>query len=206
MDKEQVKNLKTAAAWVAAVATLLILVFVLELNPFIGLGLAMLVFLGVYFILNPWTPQQEVKLEQERKAEELLEISELNIQQLRNLSRLIKKRTVLQQVHQICDQSDKIIALLREKPNIDLAVVKKLHYIFGQVVRAVTEYINLITGRKRASPDQLNEITQKVENEILQEVQSSLQDFADDLSKEDIVHLEAQMKQLESLLSYGGFS
>ncbi len=206
MSKEQVKNLKTAVAWTAAVAILLILVFVIELQLLLSFVLAILVFVGVFFVLNPWTQAEERKIEQEKKAEELLEISRLNIEQLRNLARLIKKREVLQQVHQICDMSDTILDMLRDKPTIELSVVQKLHYIFGQVVKAVTEYINLITGRKRTSPDRLNTITQKVENEILGEVLTALKDFADDLSKEDIVHLEAKMRQLESSLSYGGFS
>lgn len=198
------KFYKDAAAWLLAVGAFLLFALGLEINIFLSLGLAAVVFAGLFFIFNPRTAAQESRYDQQRTVNQVLAETRSRITKLYMQTDLIEKRPVQDQLRGICKLATEIVTGLDENEATPLSTATKLDFIFQQVQQVVDGYVNLMTFRTRTDPAKLSALTTRVENTTLPQIEAALRDFARDLGKGEITQLEVTMQLLESTLKFEG--
>jgi 5-bromo-4-chloroindolyl phosphate hydrolysis protein len=206
MTSPQQRLWRDVVAWGGAVAVLAALALLLPLENIpirlgISLLIAVVVYLGFYFILNPKTQAEIQAIETQNQTEYTIGQIKFKIWEIRKLLDQITEQNVKNRVQGICTLGDEIIVeLTRQQPEI--ATVTRMFDMFGQVQQILKGYADLVTGKVKVTPEKFQELKTRVETEVLDQIDKSLHDFARDLSKDDIQQLEASMEILEMTLKF----
>lgn len=201
MTTPQQKLLRDIVALLCAVAVMAGMVLGLEINIIFTLPVAVLVYLGLYFILNPKSEKELQALESQTAFLNAVGRIKYLIWDLRNKVNQLNEPIMQTRVENICRLADDIIAKIEEQhPQAETVI--RLQDKFEQVHQILNGYQELVSGKVVVAPDKFNELKVRIENNVMTQIENSLHDFARDLSREDIHQLEASMEILEMTLKF----
>ncbi len=206
MFKRAMQFTRDFVNWIVPVLVLVAGVFVFNLPLLLSLVLAVLVFAGFFFVLNPKTGAEESKEAERDQVVQVLNESRAQVGRIRALSNQIPKQTVRDQVGKICQLADNTIADMLSKPDVSLLTASRFSSTFTQTLDILQLYIGLANGKVQTDPAKREELLGKIETDLLNQLQSSLQDFAAKLDQGQIVTLEATLRVLQTTLKLEGLS
>jgi len=200
-----VQFVRDLGTWIIPVVVLAVAVFVFNLPLLFSLALAILVFAGLFFILNPRTGAEERQDQSRAEVEAKLDDTRARVAHIRALANGIQKPNVKAHVQKICDMADGILKNGNAQ-TVPLATAARLNSTFTQMDDIMQFYIQVIFGKVTLDPSKRDELLGKIERDILDSLDTSLHDFAVKLDQGEIVNLEATIRVLESTLKLEGIS
>ena len=197
--------IRDLSTWIVPLVVLLLGVFVFNLPLLLSLVLAVLIFAGMFFILNPKTGVQESQDEVQSEVTATLNDTRAKVAHIRGLANGIQKQEVRAHLLKICDLADGTLNDLNGQ-NIPLATATRLNSTLAQTDEIIQVYVQLVFGKVTAEPAKRDAIMAKIEGDVLSSLDSSLHDFAVKLDQGEIVNLEATIHVLENTLKLEGIS
>ncbi len=195
---------KDLVTWFTPILTLAVLVFVLNVPLLVAMLLSLVIFVGLYLVLNPRTPPKPGGEEIADEVRQKLDESEVRVLKIRELAPPIYKQEVQARVLRICDLAESILQELKRDEDCTLVTATRLEFVLSETRRILDRYVRIILGGVTAHPEYLKTTVAKIEVDLLEQVESSLKDFAVKLDQADIVNLEAAIRVLESTLKLEG--
>ena len=197
-----VRDLST---WIVPVLVLALAVFVFNLPLLFGFVLAILIFAGLFFMLNPRSSAEERQDQAKEEVAAKLDDTRAKVAHIRALANGIQKQDVRAHVLKICDLADGILKSDNAQ-TVPLATATRLNYTFAQMDDIVQLYVQILFGKVTVDPAKRDALMGKIEGDILNSLETSLHDFAIKLDQGEIVNLEATIRVLESTLKLEGLS
>jgi hypothetical protein len=192
--------------WIVPVAVLALAVLVWQISLPIALGIALVVFGGLYFVLNSADQQQALREASHAEVLQMLDGTKSKVQQIRALSKGVAKPDVRAKLIAICDIADRTSGELAAKNDTELSTASRFDFTFSQTLQIMQLYTQIQKGVVSAEPGKMKALTGKIENDILDQIKSSLQEFEVRLGRGDIVSLETAIDLLENTLKLEGLS
>jgi hypothetical protein len=200
------KALRDIVNWALAAAVLLAAVFLLKLTLPIALGIAALVYVGLFFILNPRGAQQVAEAEAVLEVRQVLADARGKVKHISDLGRSLRLPAVKDKVLSACMAANAVLGKLHEDPNTLLSTAKRMTAALAQFEMIVTEYNEILTGRMVADPEKLQSLRDRIENQVLPGVEEAFKEFAVRLDSDDVAGLEVAVRLLTSSLKLEGLS
>ena len=197
---KQQKLARDASAWGMAILVFIILLLVLKLNPIVSLVIAALVYLGLFFILNPKSAAQEAAETVQAQTQDMIGKCKFKLWQTRNIADTLANRDVRERIHSMCGLGDQVVNRLNANTT-PLDTVTNLHNTFQQVQDVVKGYASIVTSKDFANMPKFVELAQKIEAETFTQIEEMLQNLVQNLSKESLLHLEVTLQMLETSLN-----
>lgn len=181
---------------------LVILAFVVQMPLIVALGISVVVFAGLFFLLN-W--QTRVEIERQDIADDIrrkLYDCRVRIAQIRALSVRIQNGDMKQLVEQICRQAEGLLEKLESNKSTSLATTSRFEYILAETRDILEKYVQMTRGGGAKNATLIREI----EDELLPLLHKSLGEFAVSLDQNEMIKLEASIRVLEDTLKKEGLN
>jgi hypothetical protein len=191
------------AGGVAAVI-LLLLVFALNLTPWLAIPLAGSTYLGIALLHRWWSgwpgrirggwPRNDVRAANPKEIADLRAYEEAvtSVAAMRDLAREIATQPVREQVDRILDRADRILTVARLDGKLDRAAVFNVHLL--ELVRSIlTDYVVLSTREIRSA----GELLEKIETHALPLIEQAADDFYEQLHRREVIDLATLSDVLE---------
>ncbi len=204
--KKPLQFLRDAGIWLAALVVLVLGTFVLNLPLVLSLLLAVLVFGGLFFVLNPKSAVEESREALKDEVAQKLSDTRSQIALIRYYGRDVTKIPVRDHIAKICDLAEGILKDLAARPDTELATATRFNTTFTETREIVKLYTELAKGQVATTPEKRTELMTKIETDVLGQIETSLDEFAQKLDQGEIVSLEAAMRVLENTLKLEGIS
>ncbi len=195
--------------WGIPVLVMAVAVFLFGLPLWFALILALLVFGGLFFILNPKSAREESREQMRNEVADTLTDTHNKLQIIRYYGRDVTDKSKLKvrdRIMTICDQADTVINDLKANPDTELATASRLNSTFAQTAEIIKLYSELVNNKVAVPPEKRDELIAKIENDVLTQIETSLYEFARKLDQGEIVNLEAAIRVLEGNLKAEGLS
>ncbi len=204
--RRALQTAKDLLTWFTPILTLAVLVFVLNAPLLVGMFLSLVILVGLYLVLNPRTPVEPWREKIKDEVQQKLDESEAKVLRIRELAPPIYKQEVQARVLRICDLAESILQELKRDEDCTLVTATRLEFVLSETRQILDLYVRIILGGVTAHPENLKTTVAKIEVDLLEQVESSLKDFAVKLDQADIVNLETAIRVLESTLKLEGLS
>jgi hypothetical protein len=187
-----------------AAVTLLLLVFALDLTPWLAVPLAVSTYLGIA-LLRRSRPAWSARIRggwplargQGATAEEIADLGDYeaavaSVASIRTLATEVAKPPVRAQVERVLDRADRILAVIRLDGKLDRAAVfnDPLLELFRSIL---AEYVVLSTRGIRSA----GELLEKIETNDLPLIERAVDDFYEQLHRREMIDLATLSDVLE---------
>lgn len=191
-------------AWGAALLVLLGTVLGLGMNIILGFVLALLVFLGMFFVLNPKSSAQELaaRIQQLRRGAPVSMVgAKVEVSRLRHLTVMIDQMALREGILTICDMTSDLLVKLEKQALVSNYTISRINYIFTLMSKSVSGYINL-SGQ---APDstRIDRLVQQLNADVVPKVKQALEDYS--VEKDNPAVFEAAVSALETVVKSEGF-
>ena len=167
--RQTIQTVKDLITWGGPVGVL-ILAFLFSQNLIFSLVLGLLVFGGLFFILNPRSAVEETREEIRDEVARKLADVKTKLALIRFYGRDIPKIPVRNQIMRICDLADQTIAELSANQETPLLTAARLETTFGLTEQVVKLYSGIYTGKLSVEPEKREAIAAKIESNLLNEI------------------------------------
>lgn len=198
--------IRDVVLWGVPIIALIVAVFVFNLPLWFAVPLAGVLLAALYFLLNSRTSGEQTRDELRQEVQDLLRETRDQIGRIRALAPKVQKQSVRDQILKLSVMADNIVAELQSKPETTLMTASRLKYTFAQTKDILTFYSDLVNNRVTTTPEKRALLTSQVENNVLDELSTSLHDFAVQQDQNEVVTLEATIRTLENTLKLEGLS
>lgn len=173
----------------------------------IALGLSLLLFGGLYLVLNPRTETEEGRRQLRAEARAQLDACRVAVARLRGLAAETDRVRVGERVGRICDRAEPVIATLAGR-DLSLASATQLAGVFEVAARTLDTYVRVAGEAGSRMPQELRTIVEAVEAEgrLFDQLESELNEWAASVVRDDLVEIEAAIRTLERTLKIQGLS
>lgn len=191
-------------AWGAALLVLLGTVLGLGMNIVVGFVLAILVFAGLFFVLNPKSSAQELaaRIQQLRRGAPVSLVgAKVEVSRLRHLTVMIDQMAVRDGILTICDQTSDLLVKLEKQALVSHYTVSRINYIFTLLSKLVSGYINL--SSQTTNSTRLDRLIQQLSADVLPKTKQALDNY--NVEKDNPAVFEDAVHTLESVVKSEGF-
>ena len=192
--------------WGVPILVLLVAYFVFQVPVWFALALAAVLLGALYFLLNPRSPGQEDQEQVRLETEQLLRDSRDILNKIRLLAPQVPKQDVRDHITKITAMADGELSDMLAKPGTSLLTATRLKGVFSQSYDILNFYTQLVNGKVTTTDDKRAALTSQIESGVLDQLQTSLHDFASQQDQGEIVSLEASIRVLENTLKLEGLS
>ncbi|NDJ86914.1 MAG: hypothetical protein GYB66_13615 [Chloroflexi bacterium] len=196
MAGQQGQLIKDAVAWLSAIAVFVILLIVVEVNAIISLIIAILVFAGLFLILNPKVITNIVA---PRRFSDSPATARIKISQVRNLTTMIDRHAMRDSAQRICELATAVILEVEQRPNAPRYIFSKINHLFDVLMPQLGKYVGASSGHQSMQPHQLEALATQIEEDILAPLEASLRNLAQDPASADFTQLDQTARQLETM-------
>lgn len=170
MDNGQFRAIRDFAAFGAAFFTLIVLVVIIGMDVVIGGIIAVLVFLGLFFILNPQSMKQiaegRMKTIQRRASGSVVNFR-IKLSQVKNIASRVENASIRDTLLDITELSGDIARQLETIPNAPTYVMVRLDYAFTLMMKVVGHYLYLMHSSNAAEQRRSDQVGEKLEIDVL---------------------------------------
>ncbi len=178
-------------AGAAAAATLLVLVFVLGVTPWVAIPLAVVTYVGVV-LLPKRRPKQDETIDAARRQHLAFQAALANTATIRALMPRIAKPAVREQVGRILNRSARVLLVMREDRNLVAAPLFN-EQLLEPFRSLLIEYVRLSDRGIRSA----GEVLEKIETRDLPMVEQAVDAFYERLHRAHVVDLATLGEVLE---------
>lgn len=188
------------------VAALVLAVLALEMPLPVALLLSLLLFGGMYLVLNPHTETEEERLQLRAEVWERLAACRATVARLRVLAGEIERAEVSERVMRICARAERVIETLARQ-DLSLASATRLATVFELAAHTLDTYVRASTDAPPDTPE-LGTVRDAVETEgrLFHQLELELDEWASRAVRDDVVEIEAAIRSLECTLRTEGLS
>lgn len=203
-ERAFLQNASFAISIAVPLVLLVILAFVVQMPLIVALGISVVVFAGLFFLLN-W--QTRVEIERQDIADDIrrkLYDCRVRIAQVRALSVRIQNGDVKLLVEQICGQAEGLLEKLESTKSTSLATTSRFEYILAETRDILDRYVQMTRDGGVDEPNAT--LIREIEDELLPLLHKSLGEFAESLDQNEMIKLEASIRVLEDTLKKEGLN
>lgn len=183
---------------------LVILAFVVKMPLLVALGISVIVFAGLFFLLN-W--QTRAEIERQDIAEDIrrkLYDCRVRIAQIGALAFRIQNEEVKPLVEQICGQAEGLLVRLESNKSTSLATASRFEYTLTETRDILEKYVQMTRGGGGGGGNAT--LIHEIEDELLPLLHKSLGEFAVSLDQNEMIKLEAAIRVLGDTLKTEGLN
>jgi hypothetical protein len=207
------RTVRDVVNYLLPAAALVFTALVLDIPVPIGLGLSLLVYAGLYLILNRRTETEEGRFELRVDAEAKLEGCRAAVARLRALAAETDRAQVAERVSRICGRAEHIIATLARR-DLSLASATRLASVFEIAARTLDTYVHLVRDThlvrdaRPSLPQELRTVVDAVERagHLFDQLESELDQCASTVVRDELVEIDAAIRTLERTLQIEGLA
>ena len=122
--------------------------------------------------------------------------------QIDNISKQLEDKTLVENVKQICNTSDKIIDTLSKNPNKLAQARNFLNYYLPVTIKILTRY-DEIENQKLNTPES-NKFMKSVQ-EMTEKIKDAFNEQLNNMYQSEMIDTDAEIKVFESMLKSDGF-
>jgi hypothetical protein len=200
-----VKTIKDVFSVLFAAALLLFAVYILGVPLWVGLGGAVLIFAGAFFLLNPGGTEQGAEAEA-AAVRNSLQQSRSEVKRITGLARRMPERVAVELVGPTCKAASEIVELLRRDPHTLLSTATRLDGALLQFRSILEQYNEIRAGKVMAEPERLQAIQGRIEGEVIPQFERALRELGTRLAAEDLAGLEVSIRLLSNTCKFEGLS
>lgn len=211
MEAGQFRAIRDVVAFGAALVTLLVLVLVLEMNIVLGGFVAIMVFLGLFFILNPKSMQQIVdsRLDTvQRRASGSSVNFRIKVSQVKNIASRVENASIRDTLLDVTELAGDIADKIDRIPNAPTYIMVRLDYAFTLCIKVVGRYLYLNSSSNPTEKRRAYPLGERIELDVLflleqgtREINTALQEGN---KRVDITPIDKAVEALEQIVKDEG--
>lgn len=211
METGQFRAIRDFVAFGAAFITLIVLVIVLEMNVILGGVIAVLVFLGLFFILNPQGMKQiaEARMKNiQRRSSGSVVSFRIKLSQVKNIASRVENAGIRNTLLDITEISGDIARRLESTPNAPTYVMNRLDYAFTLMMKVIGHYLYLMNSSSNAEVRRAEPLGEKIELDVLFLLEQGTREINDTLAsgstRVETIPIDKAIKALEDIVKNEG--
>lgn len=185
METGQFRTIRDLVAFGAAFITLVVLVLVVEMNFILGGIIAVLVFLGLFFILNPQGMKQILESRMktiERRSSGSVVNFRIKLSQVKNIASRVENASIRNTLLDITEISGEIARRLESTPNAPTYVMTRLDYAFTLMMKVIGHYLYLVSSSSNAEVRRAEPLGNEIELDVLFSLEQGTREINDTLA------------------------
>lgn len=202
--KPHLERLRDLVNYSVPVVVLAVLFLALHQSLLVSLGISVLVYLGLFFVLNPRTGREQANLDLRDDILEKLDSGRETTARIRRLQSRVPSEDARRRIARICDLSENVLSKLAADQATTLATAERLVSVLSETYRILDLYIQIVEGKVVAHPDNLKSSVDKVEQDLLKQIESFLLDFQIKLDQGNMLDVETSIRVMLERLKLEG--
>lgn len=211
MQAGQFRLVRDILAFGGALAALAVLFLVMELDIIVSLVVAIVVFLGLFFIFNPKSMQQiaDSRLMSTRaRATGSMTGFRVKVSQLQNISGRIESAGMREHILDVAEMSKDIANAIERTPGAPDYVIARLDYTYTLLMKLLGRYIGLMHSTEPRDHRHAESLEADMEQAILEPLEQAIRritaDVEDGAKRVDVSPIDQAVQALEAKIKAEG--
>lgn len=211
MDSGQYRAIRDFAAFGAALATLAVLYLLLEMEVILSLVVAIIVFVGMFFILNPKSIQQIAEsriMNMRSRSTGSMAGFRVKLSNMQNMSSRLDDAGIRDHLLDISELSKDIALAVERSPNSPEYIIARLDYAYTLLQKLLGRYIGLSHSPEARDQRHAESLADQIDRQILDPLEQAIRRITAEVEQHnmrvDISSIDSTVQNLEALLKAEG--